>query len=102
MCWPGETGPTLIVDDGGDATMLIQKGVEAEIEYENSKTLPDPTSTDNEEFKCVLRVLKWTVQNEPRRWRDMAKNIKGVSEETTTGVLRLYELHRDGKLLFPA
>jgi len=102
LSWPGETGPNLIVDDGGDATMLVIKGVEAEIEFEKTGKLPDPATAPNDELKCLLTILLWTVQNEPKKWRECAKNIRGVSEETTTGVLRLYELHRDNRLLFPA
>jgi len=102
LSWPDNEGPFLIVDDGGDATAMIHKGVYYENLYEQTKELPEPDSTDNEELKCLYTILRWTVVNQPHKWRTMAKNLKGVSEETTTGVLRLYELAQEGKLLFPA
>ncbi|TVQ31353.1 MAG: adenosylhomocysteinase [Phycisphaeraceae bacterium] len=98
----GSYGPEIIVDDGGDATLLIHEGVKAEIAFEKDGTLPDPASTDNEEFKCVLAVIRDKLQENPNFWRPMAKNIRGVSEETTTGVLRLYEMEKKKTLLFPA
>jgi adenosylhomocysteinase len=91
-------GPTLIVDDGGDATLLIHKGYE----YENAGAVPDPSTADNEEFAIILALLGKIRQDDPVRWHRIAHEIKGVSEETTTGVHRLYEMARDGKLLFPA
>ena len=100
--WPDAAGPQLLVDDGGDATLLIHEGKAAEEAYERDGTLPDPDSTDNAEFKVVLAVLRETVQAEPTKWRDMAKELRGVSEETTTGVMRLYERAQAGTLLFPA
>ena len=100
--WPDAPGPDLLVDDGGDATLLIHEGVAAEKAYEADGTLPDPNSTDNAEFKVVLAVLRETVQAEPTKWRDAAKVLRGVSEETTTGVMRLYERAQAGTLLFPA
>eukprot|EP01083_Nonionella_stella_P043924 118504_1 len=102
LSWPGADGPDMIVDDGGDATLLIHKGVDAEKEYEANGTLPDPNTTDNAEMKCVLAILRRTVQEEPQKWRKMAANCRGVSEETTTGVHRLIDMAKKGELLFPA
>ncbi len=98
----GSQGPYVIVDDGGDATVLIHEGVKAEIAYEKNGTLPDPNSTENEEFKVVLAILRDKVQEDGTFWRSMAPYIKGVSEETTTGVHRLYQMQEKGTLLFPA
>ena len=98
LTWPGEVGPNMILDDGGDATMLIHKGVE----YEKAGAAPDPSTADNEEFRIVLELLNRTVAESPRKWTEAAAAVKGVTEETTTGVHRLYEMHRDGNLLFPA
>jgi len=100
LSWGDKEGPHSIVDDGGDATMLIIEGVKAEKEYEQNKKLPDPSQYEGE-FACVMKVLRYTVQNEPNKWRTIAANLKGVSEETTTGVHRLYQLEREGRLLFP-
>ncbi len=91
-------GPDQIVDDGGDATMLITKGYE----YTNAGEVPSPDTTDNAEFKEVLKVLKKTIDASPERWVKAAETCKGVTEETTTGVMRLYESERKGTLLFPA
>ena len=91
-------GPTQIVDDGGDATLLIHKGVE----FENAGTVPGPETTDNAEYKEVLKTLTWCFEQDPHRWRNVAADCHGVSEETTTGVHRLYEMMAEGKLLFPA
>jgi adenosylhomocysteinase len=98
----GSNGPNLIVDDGGDATLLIHEGVKAEEAFEKDGTLPDPDSTDNAEFKVVKALLRDQVQKDPTFFRRMAPHIKGVSEETTTGVLRLYQAEKKGELLFPA
>jgi adenosylhomocysteinase len=100
--WPGEEGPNMILDDGGDATLLIHEGVKAEAEYKASGKLPDPESTDNAEFKIVLTLLRNTVKQFPDKWTKMSKLIHGVSEETTTGVHRLYNMAKAGTLLFPA
>jgi len=98
LAWPEHGGPNLILDDGGDATMLVHLGVEFEAKGE----MPDPSSTDNAEFKCVLQVLKDVREVKgDRYWHEMAKNIRGVSEETTTGVHRLYERMKKDSLLFP-
>ena len=93
-----EGGPNMLLDDGGDITLLLHKGVE----YEKAGAVPPQDSTDNEEFKEVLRVLARSLENNPQRWTKIAPMVKGVSEETTTGVLRLYERFKDGTLLFPA
>jgi len=103
LSWPdSEGGPNLIVDDGGDATLLIHEGVKAEAEYRASKKLPDPASSDDPEFKIVLKLIRATIQSDPNKWTSVAKNIVGVSEETTTGVHRLYQMAKNNKLLFPA
>ena len=91
-------GPTLIVDDGGDATMLIHKGVE----FEKAGAVPGPETTDNAEFKEVLKTLAWCLEQNPNRWTKVAAECNGVSEETTTGVHRLVEMAKEGSLLFPA
>jgi adenosylhomocysteinase len=91
-------GPNVLLDDGGDITMLLHLGVE----YEKTGVVPSQDSTDNEEFKEVLRVLARSVEEKPQYWTNVAKDVKGVSEETTTGVLRLYERFKEGTLLFPA
>ncbi|GAA4893245.1 adenosylhomocysteinase [Streptomonospora salina] len=98
LTWPGGDGPNMILDDGGDATMLVHKGVE----FEKAGAVPSPTEDDPDEFKVFLNLLKKSVAAEPQKWTKVASRIKGVTEETTTGVHRLYEMHRDGKLLFPA
>ncbi|MGH3746961.1 MAG: adenosylhomocysteinase [Micromonosporaceae bacterium] len=98
LTWPGDTGPNMILDDGGDATLLVHKGVE----YEKAGEVPSPDSTDNEELKVVLELLQRTVAQDSQKWTRLAAPIRGVTEETTTGVHRLYEMHRDGSLLFPA
>ncbi|MEQ6903549.1 adenosylhomocysteinase [Nocardioides sp. YIM 152588] len=91
-------GPNMLLDDGGDITLLVHKGVE----FEKAGAVPSPDTTDNHEFKEVLRVLGRSLENDPQRWTTIANGIKGVSEETTTGVLRLYERFKEGSLLFPA
>ncbi|MEI2728665.1 MAG: adenosylhomocysteinase [Candidatus Nanopelagicales bacterium] len=100
--WPadasGHTGPNLILDDGGDATLLVHKGKE----YELAGAVPDPAGADSEEFAVVLGLLQRSLAEDPTRWTRIADGIKGVTEETTTGVHRLYEMLREGKLLFPA
>merc|ERR1711981_451731 len=102
LTWPGCDGPDLIVDDGGDATMLIHKGREFEEKYAKDKSLPDPMSTSNPEFKCVLQLIRDSIPRDPTKWTRMSKICKGVSEETTTGVHRLKEMAAKGELLFPA
>ena len=88
----------MILDDGGDATLLVHKGVE----FEAAGAAPAPESADNDEFKIILTLLNRTLEEDPQRWTRVAADIKGVTEETTTGVHRLYEFAREGKLLFPA
>ncbi|MBB5788477.1 adenosylhomocysteinase [Jiangella mangrovi] len=97
LTWPGEAGPNMILDDGGDATLLVHKGVE----YEKAGAVPDPAADDPEEWRVVLGLLKQSLTQSESRWTAMAQEIKGVTEETTTGVHRLYEMMRDGALLFP-
>ncbi len=97
-----EGGPQLIVDDGGDATLLIHKGVEAENAFAADGTVPDPESAENEEMKIVLQLLADELQKDPQRWHRVAADMIGVSEETTTGVHRLYQMENAGELLFPA
>jgi len=100
--WPNGNGPNLIVDDGGDATLLIHEGTKAEAKYAQDKTLPDPSSTDDAEFKIVLTLIKKSIQIDPTKFTRMGKGVFGVSEETTTGVHRLYQMAKSGSLLFPA
>ena len=95
--WAGE-GPNMILDDGGDATLLVHKGVE----YEKAGEVPDPAGVDNEETRVVLRLLERSLASDPDRWTTVSAGVLGVTEETTTGVHRLHEMHRQGKLLFPA
>ena len=94
----GGRGPTQIVDDGGDATLLLHKGVE----FEEAGRVPPPSSADSEELAVVLGVLARELERDPRRWTRVAAGCHGVTEETTTGVHRLYEMQRAGTLLFPA
>jgi adenosylhomocysteinase len=91
-------GPNILLDDGGDITLLVHQGVE----FEKAGAVPSPDSTENAEYKEVLRVLGRSLAADPRRWTTIANGIKGVSEETTTGVHRLYERFKEGSLLFPA
>jgi len=103
LVWPDDDGCcNMIVDDGGDATLLIHEGVKAEAEFKKSGKVPDPSSTDDAEFKIVQRILANTLKDKPTMWTEMAAKIHGVSEETTTGVHRLYEMAKSGSLLFPA
>merc|ERR1719429_528008 len=95
-------GPNLIVDDGGDATLLIHEGVAWEEKFEKDGKLPNPEDTDNLEMKEVYKVIAQELQKNPKKWRTIASNVVGVSEETTTGVHRLYAMAKEGKLLFPA
>lgn len=96
--WGDGQGPTQIVDDGGDATMLIHKGAE----FEKAGKVPGPETTNNTEYKEVLKTLAWTLEQNPQRWTNVAAQCHGVSEETTTGVHRLVEMAKEGTLLFPA
>lgn len=94
----GTYGPNMILDDGGDATLLVHKGVEFEI----AGAVPDPSTADSEEFEVVLSLLGRTFGEDRTLWRDIAGAIRGVTEETTTGVHRLYQMQEAGSLLFPA
>lgn len=98
LVWPDGEGPNMILDDGGDATLLVHKGVE----FEKTGEEPNPESADNEELAVVLGLIKKTLKENPRLWTEIANSIKGVTEETTTGVHRLYEMHKNNALLFPA
>jgi len=91
-------GPDQIVDDGGDVTLLIHKGTE----FEKAGKVPSPETTENEEYKVILELLAKTLKETPQRWTKVGQAVKGVSEETTTGVHRLYEMQKAGTLLFPA
>jgi len=97
LLWP-DGGPNMILDDGGDATLLVHKGDE----YERAGAVPDPASADSEEFRIVLELLQRSLAEDPERWTKVAAGIRGVTEETTTGVHRLYQLAEAGHLLFPA
>jgi adenosylhomocysteinase len=96
--WPDGAGPNMILDDGGDATLLVHKGVE----FERAGAVPDPASAESEEFQIVLTLLTRSLEEDSQRWTTVAAAIKGVTEETTTGVHRLYQFAEEGKLLFPA
>ncbi len=98
MVWPDGDGPNMILDDGGDATLLVHKGVE----YERAGAVPDPTTASNAELAIVLGLLQRSLRTDPTKWTRMAAGIKGVTEETTTGVKRLYKMAETGELLFPA
>jgi adenosylhomocysteinase len=103
LTWPaagadGSVGPNMLLDDGGDATLLIHKGVE----FEKAGSVPAPTDADADEFKVVLRQLADSLKADPQKWTAIAKGVMGVTEETTTGVLRLYEMKERGELLFAA
>lgn len=102
LTWEDGSGPDIIVDDGGDATLLIHEGFKSEIAYEKDGTLPDPNSTDNAEFKIVLQTIRDGLSKNPKRWHNVVDKLVGVSEETTTGVHRLIERAREGSLLCPA
>ncbi|HIY41468.1 MAG TPA: adenosylhomocysteinase, partial [Candidatus Nocardiopsis merdipullorum] len=98
LTWPGDEGPNMILDDGGDATMLVHKGAE----FEAAGAVPDPSTAESEEYAVVLSRLGESLKRDNTKWTKIAERIKGVTEETTTGVLRLYEMQREGKLAFPA
>jgi adenosylhomocysteinase len=98
LTWPEGDGPNMILDDGGDATLLVHKGAE----FERAGAAPDPSTADNEELRVILTLLNRTLREEPRKWSRVGEAVKGVTEETTTGVHRLYQMHEQGTLLFPA
>jgi adenosylhomocysteinase len=98
LLWPDGAGPNMILDDGGDATLLVHKGKE----FEEANFVPQAGPEDSEEYAVILALLAKTLKETPNRWTAVAAGIKGVTEETTTGVHRLYEMFRDDKLLFPA
>jgi len=101
LTWPGADGtdgPNMILDDGGDATLLVHKGVE----FETAGAVPATAETDSEEYAVILDVLRRSLAEDPKRWTRLAGGVKGVTEETTTGVHRLYEMRQSGTLLFPA
>ncbi|MFM9996411.1 MAG: adenosylhomocysteinase [Phycisphaerales bacterium] len=99
LTWPDGSGPTLLLDDGGDATLLVHKGVEFEKAGVVPKFKPD---SDPEEWGYILDLLRAELKRDPKQWTRMAAQLKGVSEETTTGVHRLYDMAKAGTLLFPA
>ena len=98
LTWPGGKGPDLIVDDGGDATLLVHKGTE----FEKAGSVPQPKDGEPEEWHVILETLRKSLAENPGKWTRVGQNILGVSEETTTGVHRLYEMANNGTLLFPA
>ena len=99
LTWPDGGTPNMILDDGGDATLLIHKGAEYEA---TGGTVPAAKADDNEEWKAILDVLNRTITGDSKKWTEIANSVKGVTEETTTGVHRLYQMMEAGKLLFPA
>jgi adenosylhomocysteinase len=103
LTWPepgadGSAGPNMLLDDGGDATLLVHKGTE----YERAGAVPDPEQADSEEFATILRLLQDSLGTDPGKWTAIGEGIMGVTEETTTGVMRLYEMKEKGELLFAA
>jgi adenosylhomocysteinase len=98
LAWPGGGGPNMILDDGGDATLLVHKGVE----FERAGKVPEAEPSDSVEYRVVLDLLRRSLEQDPQRWTRVAAEIRGVTEETTTGVHRLYQMQEDETLLFPA
>ncbi|KKZ68949.1 adenosylhomocysteinase, partial [Streptomyces showdoensis] len=98
LTWPDGKGPNMILDDGGDATLLVHKGVQ----YEAAGVVPQADENDSEEWKIVLDTLRASLEKDGKKWTNIAEGIRGVTEETTTGVMRLYQLAAAGELLFPA
>ena len=96
--WPDGGGPNMILDDGGDATLLVHRGAE----FERAGAVPEASADDPHEYTVILDVLRRSLGEDAQRWTRIAEGIQGVTEETTTGVHRLYEMQRDGTLLFPA
>ncbi|MFN9738436.1 MAG: adenosylhomocysteinase, partial [Pseudomonadota bacterium] len=98
LLWPDGKGPNMLLDDGGDATMMVHLGTQ----YEKDGKVPTPKKDDQEDWAELLKCLKRSVASFPSRWTEIGKQVKGVSEETTTGVHRLYDMQKKGELLFPA
>ena len=98
LTWPEGDGPNMILDDGGDATLLVHNGVQ----YEADGAVPDPSTAENDEHRVILELLTRSLADDPQHFTRMAEAIKGVTEETTTGVHRLYQFAKEGRLLFPA
>ena len=98
LTWPDGGTPNMILDDGGDATLLVHKGAE----YEQTGAVPDAKADDNEEWKAIIGLLKRTISDGSSKWTRIAESVKGVTEETTTGVHRLYQMQESGELMFPA
>jgi adenosylhomocysteinase len=96
--WPDGAGPNMILDDGGDATLLVHLGRQ----YEARGAVPDDATAESDEFRVILGLLRQSLREDPQRWTTIAEGVKGVTEETTTGVHRLYQLAEKGELLFPA
>jgi adenosylhomocysteinase len=98
LIWGDGEGPNMILDDGGDATLLVHKGAE----FERAGAVPEATDADNDEYRIILDLLRRSLDEDSGRWSRIGEGIKGVTEETTTGVHRLYEFAKQGQLLFPA
>jgi adenosylhomocysteinase len=98
LLWPDGKLPNMILDDGGDATLMVHKGVE----FEKAGAVPQDREGDNEEYRAILEVMRRTIKPGSTTWQEIANSVKGVTEETTTGVHRLYEMQEKGELLFPA
>ena len=98
LMWPDGKGPNMILDDGGDATMLVHKGTE----FEKAGVVPTADASTSEEYAVVLETLRRSLTEDATRWTEIGQGIMGVTEETTTGVHRLYEMMREGSLMFPA
>jgi adenosylhomocysteinase len=98
LTWPDGGSPNMILDDGGDATLLVHKGVE----FEKAGKVPEAKAGDNEEWVAILDVLRRTLKDSSNKWQQIADSVMGVTEETTTGVHRLYQMQESGELLFPA
>jgi len=98
LTWPDGGTPNMILDDGGDATLLVHKGAE----YEKAGAVPDSKADDNEEWKAIIDLLKRTISDGSSKWTQIIESVKGVTEETTTGVHRLYQMQESGELMFPA
>ena len=98
LTWPDGKGPNMILDDGGDATMLVHKGAE----FEKAGKMPEPAADANEEWKVFLGLLRKSITASPKKWTEIAQGIRGVTEETTTGVHRLYQMQEQAQLMFPA